>query len=262
MKTFNDIINNYITSPDFLNKNIEDLVMFAYKEGCVDTAFIYDQYGQILEADREEFTKNLNPNGHDYVDLGLPSGTLWATMNIGATSPEQYGDYFAWGETTPKGSYSWNNYKYGNAPIALIKYCNNSAYGKDEYTDNFTELELGDDAARVNWGGDWRMPTKAQVQELIDNTTSAWTNDFNNTGISGVTFISKTNNNTMFIPAAGYFETTVDGVGAGGYLWCSALGSSYPYGAWYLNVGNNKVDLMSYYSRYCGRSVRGVLCGD
>ena len=94
MKTFNDIINNYVTSPDFLNKNIEDLVMFAYKEGCVDTAFIYDQYGQIIEADREEFTKNLNPNGHDYVDLGLPSGTLWATMNIGATSPEQYGDYY------------------------------------------------------------------------------------------------------------------------------------------------------------------------
>ena len=267
MKTFNDIINNYVTSPDFLNKNIEDLVMFAYKEGCVDTAFIYDQYGQILEADREEFTKNLNPNGHDYVDLGLPSGTLWATMNIGATSPEQYGDYFAWGETTPKNSYSWNNYKYGDFST-LTKYCDNSDYGKDEFTDNLTELELGDDAARANWGGDWRMPTQAQVQELIDNTTSAWkniwTNDFNNTCISGIILTSKTNGNTMFIPAAGYKDdTSTNGVGVGGDLWCSALYSRGSYDAWFLLFNRYEVVLNNYYGyRYCGRSVRGVLCGD
>ena len=98
-------------------------------------------------------------NGHEYVDLGLPSGTLWATCNVGADTPEGYGDYFAWGETTPKTTYNWNTYKYcngGEGLNTLTKYCSDSNFGYNGFTDNLTVLQLmDDDAATVNWGSGW-----------------------------------------------------------------------------------------------------------
>ena len=110
-------------------------------------------------------------NGHEYVDLGLPSGTLWATCNVGATKPEEYGDYFAWGETVPKDEYSWKTYKWeeyvvnndGTYKVVIKKYNNNNMYGN---TDNKSELDLDDDAAYANWGNNWRMPSIEQIREL------------------------------------------------------------------------------------------------
>ena len=123
---------------------------------------------------------------HDWVDLGLPSGTLWATCNIGANKPEEYGDYFAWGETTPKGTYQWDSY-------------NGPKYSEFNDTDNKSELDLKDDAAYVNWGSQWRMPTDDQFNELFNSCSRHWT-QLN--GVKGL-LLKGPNGNTMFLPAAG-----------------------------------------------------------
>jgi len=142
---------------------------------------------------------------HQYVDLGLPSGTLWATCNVGATNPEDAGDYFAWGETTPKSTYSWDNYTYcrEGSSLKLTKYCNMSDYGYNGFTDSRTTLEKSDDAATANWGSDWCMPTQEQFQELYDNCTTEWTTNYQGKGVAGRLFKSKRNDNTIFFPVAG-----------------------------------------------------------
>ena len=134
-------------------------------------------------------------NGHEFVDLGLPSGTLWATCNVGATSPEQTGLYFAWGETVgytaeqvENGERSFSSSVYKLGPAASIS----------------TDLTLEQDAAHVHMGGEWRMPTKAEFEELFSNTTQTWTLDYNGTGVVGHIFVSKVNGNSVFFPAAGY----------------------------------------------------------
>ena len=118
-------------------------------------------------------------NDHGYVDLGLPSGTLWATCNVGAETPEGYGDYYAWGETEPKTTYNWSTYQYANGTslddLQLTKYCSQFFFGYDGFTDNLTTLLPEDDAATVNWGAGWCMPTADQWGELLDNTSIAWT---------------------------------------------------------------------------------------
>lgn len=130
-----------------------------------------------VESDRT-LVANFNSNGggggsHDYVDLGLPSGLLWATCNVGADNPEDYGDYFAWAETEPKSVYNWSTYKYcdGGYYYKLTKYCTRSDFGNNGFTDNLTVLLPEDDAATANWGNGWRMPTENEWRELIDNTT-------------------------------------------------------------------------------------------
>ena len=110
-----------------------------------------------------------------WVDLGLPSGLLWADRNVGASSPEVYGNYYAWGETAPKEVYNWNTYAHGKTSRTLTKYCTVSNYGRNGFTDNLTTLEASDDAATVNIGGGARTPTDDDWQELLDNTTSTWT---------------------------------------------------------------------------------------
>lgn len=135
---------------------------------------------------------------YQYVDLGLPSGTLWAVMNVGATKPEELGSLFAWGETSPKQVYEWGTYKWCKIDgFNLIKYCNNSSYG---ITDFKTELVPADDAAYVNWGSSWRMPRKEQVEELISYCTWQWTTL---NGVNGFLVSSKNNDNSMFLPVAG-----------------------------------------------------------
>ena len=196
-----------------------------------------------------------NYNGHDYVDLGLPSGTLWATCNVGASSPEDHGDYFAWGETTTKSSYSWSTYKYCNGSYdKLTKYCNSSSYGNNGFTDNLTVLQSSDDAATANWGSGWCMPTKAQWKELKDNTTITWTRQ---NGVRGRKFTAS-NGNSLFLPAAGYrYESGLYYFVSFGYYWSSSLYTDFPYFAW----------LLSFRSDYCsmdgngrdyGQSVRPV----
>ncbi len=156
----------------------------------------------------------------DWVDLDLPSGLLWATRNVGATSPEDYGDYFAWGETQTKEFYTWSNYRYSNGDYDQItKYCNNSAYGYNGFTDGLTTLQPGDDAATANYGG--RTPTQAEWKELIDNTTSQWTT------INGVNgrCLTGSNGNSLFLPAAG---RALRSDGSDGYYWSSSLCTELP----------------------------------
>ncbi|MBQ7388829.1 MAG: hypothetical protein IJW01_05635, partial [Paludibacteraceae bacterium] len=134
------------------------------------------------------------------VDLGL--SVKWATCNVGASTPEGYGNYYAWGETTTKSTYDWSTYKWCNGSYkTLTKYCTSSTYGT---VDNKTVLELADDAARVNWGGAWRMPTDAEWTELRENCEWTLTSDYNGTGVKGRVVTSKTNGNHIFLPAAGY----------------------------------------------------------
>lgn len=205
----------------------------------------------VTEVDSVTFNKMMH-NGHEYVDLGLPSGTLWATCNVGANKPEDYGDYFAWGETQPKDYYNWSTYKYCNgSATTLTKYCTNSDFGT---IDNKTVLEAADDAARANWGGSWRMPTDAELTELHEQCT--WTRTI---GVSsGYKVTSKSNGNSIFLPAAGYRNvSSLYYAGSDGYYLSSSLDSDYPTSAWcvlfnsfYVHRGN--------YDRSYGFSVRPV----
>ena len=196
-------------------------------------------------------------NGHEWVDIGLPSGVKWATCNVGATKPEEYGNYYAWGETEPKTTYNWSTYKWCNGTEdTLTKYCTDSDYGR---VDNNTKLYLSDDAARANWGGAWRMPTGAEWLELITKCTWTWTT---RNGVKGHTVKSRINGNSIFLPAAGsrsyddlYFA------GNDGYYWSSSLGTDYPYRAWGVDFLSDYVGGDNSY-RCCGQPVRPVLFGE
>ncbi len=162
-------------------------------------------------------------NGHDWVDLGLPSGTRWATCNVGASSPEGYGNYYAWGEVAPKAIYDWNYYRYCNGSAnTLTKYCNSPTYGSNGFTDNLTVLEACDDVATANWGESWRMPTSTEMQELFENCTRTWTN-------YGLLFVGP-NGNSILLPAAGHrYEIELYQVDTNGGYWTSSVGEYAPY---------------------------------
>jgi len=201
------------------------------------------------------------PEGVVAVDLGLPSGTKWANMNVGAKKVEDYGLYFAWGETvgytsdTSDGrSFDWASYKWCNgSETTLTKYCNKDSYGT---VDNKTVLDLEDDAAYMNWGSAWRMPTLAEIQELIDNTTSTWATV---NGVTGRRFTSKTNGNSIFLPAAGYRWNSTRFGGSYGYYWSSSLyEEGSPGNAYRLYFGPDSADRRSYHDRNRGLSVRPV----
>ena len=200
-------------------------------------------------------------NGHEYVDLGLPSGTKWATCNVGATAPEEYGNHYAWGETTTKGYYSGNNYKYC-PDYGLTKYCNKSRYGEDGFTDKLITLEASDDAATANWGRAWRMPTDAEWTELRENCEWTWTTDYNSTGVAGCIVASKTNDNSIFLPAAGFCEDyCLAYLGLVGGYWSSSLSTDDPSEAWYASFGSVDGDFLNggdWVDREAGLSVRPV----
>ena len=197
------------------------------------------------------------------VDLGLPSGTLWADRNVGADSPEAYGDYFAWGEVTPKSEYSWNTYKWsGNVYDTQIKYCTNSSFGT---VDGKSVLDLEDDAAYVNMGSEWRMPTNTELQELIDNCTWTWTTQ---NGVNGYK-VTGNNGNSIFLPAAGFLTySEYSLVGSDGNYWLSTLKENYSYLACILSFSYRYEEIfgevINYYqcdanSRNHGHSVRAVV---
>lgn len=142
------------------------------------------------------------PTDVQAVDLGLPSGIRWASCNVGAEKPEDYGNHYAWGEILPKEDYTWATYKYANGgDDKLTKYCNNASYGDNGFTDNKTTLAPEDDAAQVNWGDKWRMPTATEMDELINNCIWTWAT---RNGVNGYQVTSKVNSNSIFLPAAGY----------------------------------------------------------
>ena len=194
--------------------------------------------------------------GHYYVDLGLPSGTLWATCNVGAVNPTDYGDYFAWGETAIKEKYDWTTYRYCNGDRRyLTKYCNNGSYGYNGFTDELTTLEASDDVATVNWGVDWRMPKCNELEELNDYCTVIWTTQ---NGVNGRMFTGP-NGNSIFLPAAGFRSSvSLSNVGVRAYYWSSSLYVDEPCQAKYLNFISPKCEV-GQLNRFIGFSVRPVL---
>ena len=219
-------------------------------------AYVVSDHG-LAYGNQMSFTTESGSNGddHAYVDLGLPSGLLWATCNVGAETPEDYGDYFAWGETTTKSVYNWSTYQYCNGSSStLTKYCTNSSYGYNGFTDNLTNLLPEDDAAAANWGGDWRMPTKEEWQELLNNTTSVWTTQ---NGVNGRLFTAA-NGSSLFLPAAGCRdESILDHTGIRGFYWSNSLDLDNSRNAWRVEVYSDDINSRNYY-RYYGRSVRAV----
>ena len=190
-------------------------------------------------------------NSYTWVDLGL--SVKWATYNVGATKPEEYGDYFAWGETEPKDYYDWSTYKWcRRKDEKLTKYCTESNYGT---VDNNTVLDSADDAATANWGGSWRMPTKAEQDELHNNCTWTWTTQ---NGVNGYKVTSNSNGNSIFLPAAGHrYQSSLYDAGSYGDYWSSSLKTNNPDGACSLYFNSSNVGGY-YYSRNCGQSVRPV----
>ncbi|MBR3947050.1 MAG: InlB B-repeat-containing protein [Bacteroidales bacterium] len=195
-------------------------------------------------------------NGHKFIDLGLPSGTKWALTNVGSTTPEGYGDYFAWGETTPKDTYNWNTYEYCNGGYnKLTKYCSIAEYGDNGFTDALTTLQASDDAATVNWGAGWRMPTIEDMSELYNSCTHEWTTQ---NGVNGRKFTGL-NGNSIFLPSSGYrYDGSFGDVGSHGLYWLSSLQTFGPDAAWVFDFGSNNHYVVNS-KRYYGYSVRPVL---
>ena len=184
-------------------------------------------------------------DGHEYIDLGLPSGTLWATCNVGANSPEENGDYFAWGETQPKHVYNWETYKLCEGDFrSMTKYCTELYYGT---IDNKTTLELSDDAANVNWGGSWRMPTYEEFDELRTECTWKWTTK---KGVAGRK-VTGPSGNSIFLPATGsYKESSLREFGKYGNYWCSSLDTDDSNRAYYMSFGKKYVFWYQTYRQY------------
>lgn len=247
--TISDVtaLYNYILNDDMTFFSTSDVD----GDGSVTSADVTVVYNILL---------GIIPGGetHEYVDLGLPSGTLWATTNVGASTPEEYGDYFAWGETTPKEIYDWNTYQWCNGRWnKMTKYCTISTHGDNGFTDGKTELDPEDDAATANWGPQWCMPTYEQQEELRTMCTWTWTTS---NGVDG--FRVSRNGKSIFLPAAGYhFTNNYYRPGEMGYYWSRTLGSSRSYYANYIYFysmnGSEGID--AYYGdRDSGFSVRAV----
>lgn len=204
--------------------------------------------------------EKINNNGFEFVDLGLPSGTLWSTCNVGASNPSDFGLYFQWGDVQgytqdqigygkKKFSSDWSDYKWHLS-------------GDDFDNDNFTKykqagdaLDLEDDAANANMGGSWHIPSSEQIQELINETTSNW---IKLDGVNGKLFTSD-NGKSIFIPAAGVASNgSLSDSGSDGYVWSSMLSTVSVNSGRYLGFDSDNVNL--YYDYRCnGFSVRGVI---
>ena len=235
-KTFAYTFHNYIKSNKIYYRTAtNDKVALKWEE---------------IEEEPEQPSEPEQPgdsNSHEYVDLGLPSGLLWATCNVGASTPEEYGDYFAWGETTTK-----ETYDYDNCPTYGLSTSELQSQG---YIDSEGNLTAQYDAATANWGGDWRMPTYAEQEELINNCTWTWTTQ---NGVNGYN-VEGPNGNSIFLPAAGCrVGSSLSRDGSDGYYW---IPSHYVHNeAYYLNFNIFGYYIFSEYREY-GRSVRPVSGG-
>lgn len=223
------------------------------KEDCIETPTNNDLDSWINKcssAKRKNISNVGTHNGHNYVDLGL--SVKWATCNVGATKPEEYGDYFAWGEVKPKFIYNYSTYKYCNGSYnTYTKYNTKSNYGR---VDDKRSLDAQDDAATINWGGKWRMPTKNEQNELYAKCKWVWTTL---NGVNGYKVIGP-NGNSIFLSAAGYVrEGTLNEASSFGYYWSSSLDSEGPYHAYIVYFNSNFV-LRYEFTRQDGRSVRPV----
>ena len=227
---------------------------FTIQNVTSGTTYYYRTYVKLLDevyysavnsiTTMGEKPKNKVINGHEFVDLGLPSGLLWACTNVGASSSTDDGDYFAWGETSPKTSYFGGNYKWGSIP------------SKYNHSDGKTTLDAADDAATVNWGAGCRMPDSSEFQELYNKCDWSWKSSYN--GASGY-LVTGPNGNTIFIPASGYCDTVfLNYYGSLGLYWSRTLYSSYAVNARSLYFVSGNVNPTNYNDRYDGFSVRPV----
>ena len=266
----------------------------GYTEYKKSEGFLKPNVSHCVEENEVHYTSLYDPyNGKEYVDLGLPSGTKWAKMNVGANSETDYGLYFAWGETEgytasqipSKKKFNWDDY-------ALIE-DSGSTMSKYNDSDNKTVLDLEDDAASVNMGGDWHMPNREQCIELFKETTNgfvtsggtfmqyAWSDTdgyssptsttaaISGWDTAGYFFFKKsytsvtdaiTAEDYLFIPAAGYCSKGgVYDVGDWGNVWSSSLNTGNVYCAWYFYFDNSEAGVYDDYLRCGGRSVRGVV---
>ena len=257
--------------PAVATVNVSGLVTAVALGECDITVFAGDKsdvcHVTVVDGDPTHPTDPNDPQNPDnpvqcgetngeWVNLGLPSGLLWYSVNIGATSPEQYGDYFAWGERFTKTTYDWSNYIWCNGSnTSLIKYCSNPDYGYNAFTDNLTTLQPSDDVATAVLGNGARMPTKEEWRELIGNTTAVWTT-YN--GVTGRRFTG-TNGNSIFLPAAGYRNgSELRRAVTDGCYWSSSLYTDLPGVAWYYGFDGVLQDVLHNYGRRFGLSVRAV----
>lgn len=215
-----------------------------------------EEWGEAQELESVSATL-FDPNGHEYVDLGLPSGTLWATCNVGASSPEEFGDFYAWGETEPKEDYTWKTYKWcKGTEKTLTKYVTREGFS---IIDNKTTLDLEDDAAHVNWEGSWRMPTVTEGYELF-NSKYCTVSEMTMKTIKGCLITSKINGNSIFLPTSGYRNGEEHyGVGEYGVFLTSSLDSTDDTGYYELRISNKGSGGMWYYSRFGGAPIRPVI---
>lgn len=195
-----------------------------------------------------------------FVNLGLPSGTWWANCNYDADTNFDFGNYYAWGETTGyengKTNFSWSTYKYcQGTSTSLTKYCPKDIYGANGFTDNLTKLQGSDDPVTRLYGYDFRIPTKEQWEELM--TWCDWTKMGN--GVKVTARYGPAKGNYIYLPAAGYRQgMNLYDAGTEGYYWSSTLDENSPDDAWFLYFGNGKPKSYDYY-RSCGRTIRPVM---
>ena len=242
---------------------IETILPYTITQTYKQQTIVVSGYGygvnlQNSDTVEQTFVVPALEDTHEYVDLGLPSGTLWATCNIGANAPEEYGDYFAWGETEPKDNYDWNTYKwYDYDHRSFTKYHRDEAYYDDSGSyivpaDGNTVLDPEDDAAYVNWSPFWRMPTSDQQKELVEHCTWTWTT---RNGVFGQ-LVTGPNGNTIFLPAAGRrLADSLDNAGTGGFYLSRMVLSNFHAFFLYLNSGGVS---WSDWMRPHGGSVRAV----
>ena len=214
---------------------------------------------ELSEVREVMFEDEADP--HEWVDLGLPSGTLWATCNIGANSPEEVGDFFAWGDTEPKTGYTWGVYQFCNgSENTLTQYCAQSEWGNEGFTDELTELLPEHDAATANWGSSWQMPSLEQVQELC--TCSSITTSLN--GVTGRKIFSRLDpqNVWIFLPNTGWRQGRNRNQGSYGFYWGRTLYSSnsnYATGIYTTNSNLNADNGPNDPNKRCyGRPIRPV----
>jgi hypothetical protein len=220
---------------------------FTYENGIFHVGEIYykkideGSSGEESNDDGEAYTSCPDGNHPHMIDLGLPSGTKWACCNVGASKPEEYGSYFAWGETQPKSVYDWNTYPYGSA------WNNVMSIGSNIARTNY-------DAATANWGEPWYMPSLSQFEELLASCTSVWTTQ---NSVKGRKFIG-TNGGTIFLPAAGQRSNSEsEAVGKEGQYWSSTLTDGNLGSARSLNIYSGGASVGKQFRNF-GKTVRPV----
>ena len=242
-----DNLNNIVESEALANN-----AFYANLKGIfAGTTFWYKAFvafdGKLYFGEKQS---SATPIPEGAVELGL--SVLWAECNLGANAPEEYGDYYAWGETETKSNYDWSTYKFGTSSSGpFSKYNTISSYGT---VDNKTVLDPEDDVAHVVLGGSWRMPTDAEWTELRTKCTWTWTTE---NGVNGRR-VTGPNGNSIFLPAAGYWDgANLYNAGPIGYYWSSSLRTNFSHYVWHVRFDSDGVYRYDYY-RYSGLSVRPV----